>query len=56
MNLDMNEITNWLKYAYSDTINTWEMVEDYVKATNKLKPNKAEVIANQFSSKVVDIL
>ena len=56
MNLDMHEITNWLKYTYSDTINTWEMVEEYIKANKKLKPNSAEVIANQFSSKVADIL
>ena len=56
MNLDMNEIADWLKYAYSDTKNTWEMLEEYIKANNKVKPNRAEVIADQFSSKVVDIL
>lgn len=56
MKLDLNELTAWLNYSYNDTINTWEMIEEYAKVKNKVKTNRTEIIALQFSSKVEDIL
>lgn len=57
MKLDINELTNWLDYSYYDTINTWNLFEEYLpKPNNKVNTNKVKLIALQFSSKVEDIL
>lgn len=53
MKLDLNELTSWLNYSYNDTINTWNLFEEYLPKSNT---NKVKLIALQFSSKVEDIL
>lgn len=55
MKLDINELADWLKYSYNDTINIWELFEEYARENN-VEINNTEVIASQFASKVIDIL